>query len=313
MIARLIFCSILFFVISSIPILCSSSEKDPPIYSLPITEISDLVTDWLTGSGFQVEKIKTVQEQIRINGISSHGTWEVSLEPRSALSTAVRVKYSSFGTGPNSPHDLYDYLQQYTAGSLKGTPLQTTEIPSAVRERTASTVCLHSAGHGESIESSGFFIDKKLILSTAHGLNNDQEITVATSSGIEFKGSILKLDPARDLALIKIRTDSENFIPLETGRNLLAEDDIIYSIGCPFNIPGKIYGGTVNGTPRRIGRYPFWMAHIEVQPGSSGSPVFNKQGVLVAVIKGRYRGTDTTGFLIPLQTIMDFLNDYLTK
>jgi len=47
--------------------------------------------------------------------------------------------------------------------------------------------------------------------------------------------------------------------------------------------------------------------------GRSGSPVFDHQGALVGVIKGRYRGTDTTGFLIPMEIIMDFLNDFFAQ
>jgi len=43
----------------------------------------------------------------------------------------------------------------------------------------------------------------------------------------------------------------------------------------------------------------------QVQSGSSGSPVFDAQGNLVAIVKGRYRGTESVGFLIPLATIIE--------
>jgi serine protease Do len=48
---------------------------------------------------------------------------------------------------------------------------------------------------------------------------------------------------------------------------------------------------------------------METPPGSSGSPVFDREGKMVAMIKGRYRGTHSTGFLIPLETVVKFLNE----
>jgi serine protease Do len=46
---------------------------------------------------------------------------------------------------------------------------------------------------------------------------------------------------------------------------------------------------------------------MDIQPGSSGSPVFDAGGRLVAIVKGRYRGTSTVGFLIPMETVYAFL------
>ena len=48
---------------------------------------------------------------------------------------------------------------------------------------------------------------------------------------------------------------------------------------------------------------------MTIHPGSSGSPVFDAQGQLVAMIKGRFRGNSTVGFLTPLETIIEFLLD----
>ena len=36
---------------------------------------------------------------------------------------------------------------------------------------------------------------------------------------------------------------------------------------------------------------------------------FDSQGNLAAVVKGRYRGTDSVGFLIPFETISEFLKE----
>jgi len=48
---------------------------------------------------------------------------------------------------------------------------------------------------------------------------------------------------------------------------------------------------------------------METLPGCSGSPVFDGQGRFVSVVKGRYRGTETIGFLIPRATVLEFLKE----
>jgi serine protease Do len=54
---------------------------------------------------------------------------------------------------------------------------------------------------------------------------------------------------------------------------------------------------------------PFWQVNMDIYPGSSGSPVFDGQGRLIGMVKGRYRGTSSIGFVIPLETIISFVQE----
>lgn len=313
MAAWLMHIAICLIVTASTCVSCWSAERTPQIYPMPITEMGHLVSDWLTGSGLQVDQKTTEQGKVLMQGTDSQGRWEISLEPRSALSTAVSARYRNNGTVSRTTPDLYEYLQQYPKNRATENPIEGEEIPPAVQAQVATSVCLYSAGQGESVEFSGGFIDRGLILTTAHGLQKDQKISVVLSTGAEYQGDILKLDPERDLALIKIGVEHASTIALDTGRNLLGKNEKVYSIGCPVNARGTVNSGVINDQPRRVGQHPFWQVAMIIQPGSSGSPVFDGNGALVAIIKGRYRGTGTTGFLIPLETIMDFLNEYFAQ
>jgi serine protease Do len=299
---------ILAFTVS----LCWPSEEFHT-YPIPITEMAYLVSGWLTDSGMQIFEDKTDQGSIRIHGDDSTGKWQIILDPRSALSTAVKVQYEKNGGEGGKMPDLYAYLDRYPMNSLQEVPVQSAEIPKPILELVDSTVCLHSAGKGEYIEFSGFFIDNELILCTAHGLHEQQPIVVSTVAGQELKGDVIRLDYDRDLALIKIQEKQEKGIRLETGRNILNIGEKVYSTGCSVNKRGAVLAGIINGVPRRVGQHPLWQVLMEINPGRSGSAVFDESGAIVAVIKGRYRGTGTIGFLIPLETIMDFLNAYFTE
>jgi serine protease Do len=58
-----------------------------------------------------------------------------------------------------------------------------------------------------------------------------------------------------------------------------------------------------------VDKLTYWQVNMEIHPGSSGSPVFDVQGNLVGIVKGRYRGTKSIGFLIPLETIIAFVKE----
>ena len=124
-----------------------------------------------------------------------------------------------------------------------------------------------------------------------------------TATGKEYKGDIQRLDFDRDLALIKIQGRQGNSVPLEMGRNILNLGEKVYSTGCSANKRGAIFAGTINGSPRLVGQHPLWQVFMEINPGHSGSAVFDEYGAIVAVIKGRYRGTGSMGFLIPLDAL----------
>jgi serine protease Do len=81
----------------------------------------------------------------------------------------------------------------------------------------------------------------------------------------------------------------------------------VFSVGCPVNLFGTVFPGIINGPPRRVKEQTYWQVNMEIHPGSSGSPVFDVQGNLVGIVKGRYRGTNSIGFLIPLETIITFV------
>ena len=131
--------------------------------------------------------------------------------------------------------------------------------------------------------------------------------------GREVRGRLVRMDRKRDLALVHIDLKLDTFISLPQGRNLLGMGEKLYSVGCPINLRGSVYSGTINAPPRRLNGLPLWQIEMKIYPGSSGSPVFDVQGTLVAIVKGRYRGTDSIGFLIPLETIMEFLQETSTQ
>jgi len=203
---------------------------------------------------------------------------------------------------------LADYLAAYVQQTTLGPQETNYNIPHAISKHIKSVVCIGSTYGQNSSQYTGFILQPSgLILCTTHGLKSTENLRVILYNGRTLVGKPIKVDPKTDLALIKVPEWLESSIGLSGGRNLLDIGEQVYSIGCPVNRIGTVYAGEVNGPPRRADSMAYWQVSMEIHPGSSGSPVFDTRGNIVGVVKGRYRGTQTTGFLIPMETIVAFL------
>jgi serine protease Do len=96
-------------------------------------------------------------------------------------------------------------------------------------------------------------------------------------------------------------------VSLMSGRRSPRVGERIFSLPCPAGNRGAARIGVVDDPPALVNGQPLWQVNLPVSPGDSGSPVFDADGRLVGMVKGRFRGTGTRGFLIPLDTIRDFL------
>ncbi len=247
--------------------------------------------------------------EVLLTASNDKESWRFTLKPHSPLATEVSVKcVPTEQCNRTIEAELFAYLATYVDVALSRKEDDDQNPSIAVSSKSESVVCIDADLENEEIQFSGVIIDPEgFIISTAHDLKGVKDISVTLSDGRVFKGHVLKTDLYRDLALIDIKVKLKRSISLRQGRTLLKEGEKLYSIGCPCKQRGVIHGATLIGPPRRMNTLPLWQATMKTLPGSSGSPVFDLQGNLVALVKGRYRGTDSVAFLTPLATILEFL------
>lgn len=284
-----------------------SAEKQIP---LAVGEMTDLLVKWWEDAGYRIRRMEPEAGHVTLNAIKDQESWQVDLSPHSALETRVSATYS--GKTPDlRQRQFWDHISSYLLSlPTEAPPGSNHPIPAAVLSRIESVVCINARSDETSIQFSGVIIDTNgIVLCTAHDLGNSQHITVTLYDGQEVTAKLLLKDPHADLSILQLSLKPKAAIRLSEGRNLLEMGETIFSVGCPVNLQNIIYAGTINAPPRRMNDLPLWQANMEIHHGSSGSPVFDVNGNIVAVVKGRYRGTTTTGFLIPLETILHFLKE----
>lgn len=279
---------------------------------MPVTATADRVAGWLQAQGMTVEREEGSDHSIVLNGVSGakERKWEVTILPRSVLGSVVIVEVEGEDPGLD---ELKASLGNGAGEALpEGADGETVVVPGPVLNRIESVACIYAANsRGTTVQFSGIFIDTEgLILSTAHDLLEQEHVSILTNTGIAYAGDVIKADFTRDLALIRVEQSKEVIVRINEGRNLLTVGERVYSIGCPMKLRGTIQSGYINGPPRKADSGFYWQADIEVQPGSSGSPVFVGDGSLVGMIRGRHREDGDIGFIIPLETVVDFLREY---
>jgi serine protease Do len=288
--------------------LFADTESGWKFYPLPITEVVRVLSQWLLDSGFRVTQTPAEGGQIRLTGFKGNEAWHVVAEPRSSLASRIAGEYTVNGRPDrNKVEGLWVHLENYIAGALPGGSGENDALPMEVLSRKGVVVCLRAKSN-DVIEFTGFIIDRRgLILSTAHDLSEVTDVVVTLDQRQTVEGRLVKIDSSRDLALIDIALDVNAWVPLSDARDIDGIGKRVYAITCSGARHVELHVGMADGPMRRSGGQPLLQVQMETRPGSSGSPVFDGDGNLIGVIKGRYRGTDSVGFLIPPKTVREFL------
>lgn len=301
----------LFFLLVS-PLSAKIGDRgNVRVISLPINELEEVLSSWWGRAGFEVKRINPDKNTIQLHVSRGDDACRFDLSPQSAL--AVKIRTSAVATTIEMSEEMERWWL-YLAAYIHAPPTETSPadptIPVSVLSKIESAVCIHISTGEEKDQFSGVIVDQAgLVISTAHGLPDNQAFMVTLYDGRELPGTLIRRDITQDLSLIQIPKSTSESISLLGGRNLLGMGERVFSIGCIGDLKGTVSGGIINAPPRKVNDQPLWQVHMEVQPGNSGSPVFDDQGNIVGIVKGRYRGTSSVGFLIPLETVIHFVKE----
>ena len=172
--------------------------------------------------------------------------------------------------------------------------------PSYVRVKITDPTAGKDASTDTVNGASGVIVDPSgLVVTAAHiALDTKLVVKVVTFDGQYHNGTILKVDRNRELALIRIAPfPGIQAVPLADSSKLTIGEPV-FAIGTPDNKPGVVSLGQVVETrhAERLEYNGFGFddavkLRIEVDPGNSGGPVYDRQGHLVGIIAAFVLGT----------------------
>ncbi len=156
---------------------------------------------------------------------------------------------------------------------------------------------------------SGFVVDGRgHILTNAHVVRGESDVTVVLSDGRRLEARVLGADDDEDLAVLAV--DGLATLPPATlGRSAeLSVGEQVLAIGSPLGLSGTVTAGIVSALDRevRLGGSARTAVQTDasINPGNSGGPLVNARGEVVgvntAIAAGRGGGNIGIGFAIPI-------------
>lgn len=150
---------------------------------------------------------------------------------------------------------------------------------------------------------SGFNVSPEgLIITNRHVVENKGQIEVTFPTGHRYRGQSWQGIEGFDLAVVEIDATGLPYVPLSNQLPAVGEEVIF--IGNPLGFDWTVSQGKIKSYAALDGYgTPLVLLEGPVYSGSSGSPVFNSQGEVVAVIFATLRDVENIGLAIPVQAL----------
>ena len=172
--------------------------------------------------------------------------------------------------------------------------------------RAASVTVLTSTGHG-----SGFIVSPEgYVITNQHVVEEAQKVKVKLATEREIVGDVLRTDPVRDVALIKLEASDLPAVDLRVSSLEVGEE--VFAIGAPLTeqLDITVTRGIVSAyrTDRGLS---YIQSDVAVHPGNSGGPLTDKAGAVIGICDWgiQPQGIDENlNFFIPIGEALRRLN-----
>jgi serine protease Do len=202
----------------------------------------------------------------------------------------VEALKTGASTAPATPGGLG--MTGFATGQVRACPTHELNMPKQSNDALRATVLLKVAG---GVGSGVIVSPDGLILTAAHVVSTD-DVTVLFKSGEERPATVLRVNEAKDVALIQLK-DSHADTPCLTLRTRAPDTgEDVFALGAPGGekLSFSVARGIVSGR-RTLDGNDFLQTDASVSPGNSGGPLVDAKGQVVAIMSWKVTGNATEG------------------
>ena len=188
------------------------------------------------------------------------------------------------------------------------TPLAVTDL----YRQVAPSVVLITTSKG-SLGSGVIVTDTGTVLTAHHVISGGGDISILFADGTKTSGTIAAAYPKIDIAALTPKRLPEVVVPATLGGGVAVGSDVV-AIGNPLGLRDSTTTGIVSGLNRRTETKMGTLSGLiqfdaAVNPGSSGGPLLNAQGIVVGVVvsiadPGDDEAFAGIGFAVPIGTAL---------
>jgi putative serine protease PepD len=188
------------------------------------------------------------------------------------------------------------------------TPLPVTDL----YRQVVPSVVLITTSEG-SLGSGVIVTDTGIVLTAHHVISGGGDISILFADGTKTVATVAAANPKIDIAALIPKKLPEVVVPATLGGGVAVGSDVV-AIGNPLGLRDSITTGIISGlnrtTKTKVGELSGLIQFdAAVNPGSSGGPLLNSQGLVVGVIvsiadPGDDEAFAGIGFAVPIGTAL---------
>jgi serine protease Do len=158
---------------------------------------------------------------------------------------------------------------------------------------------------------SGFIIDADgFVLTNYHVVEGADRVTVTLGDGRGFLATIVGIDPAIDVALLKVQAPAKLPVAVLGDSDSLKVGEWVCAIGNPMGYVHSVTVGVVSFLGRKLFDQTldnFIQTDAAISFGNSGGPLINSRGQVVGMTTAISSQASNIGFAIPISQVIAVL------
>ena len=266
------------------------------ISSQPELIIRDGLSDALTATNFILssssDKILTAEI------IKFDVSWPSGADVPVTAEIVLDIILLNSGGEPLSKRRISEQVTEYSpGGGWPALPIAERVIKRCLDQVINDSIqipAILSAIHGGSIDGkgngssgTGFAVSSDGFIMTAYHLIENASSIIINMDNEKVECSIATTDRSNDLALLKVEEPTPDFLTVISSTSLNIGDKV-FTIGFPvpslLGQNSKYSEGVVSSLTGISGISSLLQVSVPIQPGNSGGPVLNKDGMVVGII-----------------------------
>ena len=278
----------------------------------------------------------TISSTDQINGCVNNTTRVITLAPTSGkCPTGTRaltwnITGPQGATGAPGPAGPAGPAGVAGSGGTQGSPSTQLSVTSIANALLPSVVSIAITTRTGSATGSGSIFktsaSSSFILTNNHVISGATKVTVELEDGTELDGQVVGFDVAYDLAVVMVNQGNLPVASFGDSSKVIIGEPVV-AIGSPLGLSGTVTSGIISSLDRPVttggtGSEAYINAlqtDAAVNPGNSGGPLVNGQGLIIGVNSAiaslgstsSTSGSIGLGFAIPINQAKRISNEII--
>jgi len=152
---------------------------------------------------------------------------------------------------------------------------------------------------------------KDFLITNYHVIEGSKEVAVEDQNKNRYLAQVVMVNPEVDLAFLKVPElkDKQSNIRIDPAYEVQRTQKV-YINGFPFGMPFTITEGIVSSVSQPMNGRNYVQTDAAVNPGNSGGPMLDQDGILVGVTTSKFTNADNVGFGIKHTDVIKEINDF---